>query len=420
LLSSLRLEPDRLAQRIFFITFNSMAERHQSLWTRTFVLLCAAQFLGYAQHSVLTPILPLYVTQLGGSPFIVGIVLACFAVTSVVVRPLIGHWADRWGETRVMISGMLFQGVSVFLCFLPFVGATMLANALRGIGWGGLNTGGYSLLAHIAPESRRGEASGLYSGVQSAASILFPAFALWLLRASFGGFGVVFLASAVFSWVGAALGGIMVLDVTHSAHRDAAPELSRQWWRDIFHFIEPDILLPSVMLCWLNISLPSITNFSVLYAGELGIMNFGAFFVVVGCTSLLARPLLGRLSDIIGRDLSIAAGFGLQLISLLLITIMSNLAGMILCGALYMVGNAIGSSTTLAIAVERADPRRRGKQMASFSVAYPLSYGVGSLITGSAVEAAGYTGMFFILAAVQALGLIFVLVNAPKMRSPAI
>jgi MFS family permease len=203
-----------------------MAEKHQSLWTRTFMLLCAAQFLGYAQHSVLTPVLPLYVTQLGGSPFVVGIVLACFAATSVIVRPLVGHWADRWSETGVMISGLLFQGASVFLCFLPFVGATMLANALRGIGWGGLNTGGYSLLAHIAPESRRGEASGLYSGVQSASSILFPAFALWLLQAWFGGFGVVFLASAVFSWVGAALGGMMAHHVTRTAHRDATPELS--------------------------------------------------------------------------------------------------------------------------------------------------------------------------------------------------
>jgi MFS family permease len=211
----------------------------------------------------------------------------------------------------------------------------------------------------------------------------------------------------------------MALQVPHTVGSGATPESSVQWWRETFRFIEHDILLPSIMLCWLNISLPSITNFSVLYAGELGIVNFGTFFVVVGITSLLARPLLGRLSDIIGRDLSIASGFGLQLISLLLITITSNLAGMIVCGALYMVGNAIGSSTTLAIAVERADPRRRGKQMASFSVAYPLSYGVGSLITGSAVEAAGYTGMFFILAAVQALGLIFVLANAPKMRSPA-
>ena len=62
-----------------------------------------------------------------------------------------------------------------------------------------------------------------------------------------------------------------------------------------------------------------------------------------------------------------------------------------------MMGNALGSSTTLALAVERADPRRRGKAMATFSVAYPLSYGVGSLITGSAVEVAGYTACFLCL-----------------------
>jgi hypothetical protein len=57
--------------------------------------------------------------------------------------------------------------------------------------------------------------------------------------------------------------------------------------------------------------------------------------------------------------------------------------------------------------------------MATFSVAYPLSYGVGSLITGSAVEVAGYTGMFLLLAAVQALGLGFSLISAANLRSQA-
>ena len=171
------------------------------------------------------------------------------------------------------------------------------------------------------------------------------------------------------------------------------------------------------MLFWLNISLPSITNFSVLYARDLGITNFGTFFIVVGITSLIGRPLLGRLSDNFGRDRSIAAGFILQLAALLLITTVANLFGMIVAGALYMMGNALASSTTLALAVERADPRRRGKAMATFSVAYPLSYGVGSLITGSAVEIAGYTGMFLVLAAVQALGLVFALINAANLRS---
>jgi MFS family permease len=94
---------------------------------------------------------------------------------------------------------------------------------------------------------------------------------------------------------------------------------------------------------------------------------------------------------------------------------MANLMGVIVCGAIYMLGNAIGSSTTLALAVERADPQRRGKQMATFSVAYPLSYGVGSLITGSAIDIAGYIGMFLLLAAIQAAGLLFALGRGAKL-----
>lgn len=391
--------------------------KSDSIWTRTFLLLCSAQFFGYAQHAVLTPVLPLYVTHLGGSALMVGLVLAAFAATSVIVRPVVGHWVDRWNEAGVMISGLLFQGLSIFICFVPFVGAAMLANGLRGIGWAGLNTGGYSLLAHTAPEARRGEASGLYSGFQSASAILFPAFALWLLQVPFGGFIAVFLASAIFSFAGAALGASLARSISGAVSRKTSREAAHQWWREIFHFIERDILLPSSILFWLNLSLPSITNFSVLYARNLGIVNFGIFFIALGITSLVGRPFLGRLSDKFGRDRSIATGFVLQLVALLLITTVANLFGMTVAGALYMTGNALGSSTTLALAVERADPRRRGKAMATFSVAYPLSYGVGSLITGTAVEMTGYTGMFLVLAAVQGFGLIFALINSANLRS---
>src|SRR5262245_30016037 len=209
---------------------------------------------------------------------------------------------------------------------------------------------------------------------------------------------------------------MMMPDMPKIAPARAASDPTRRWWREIFHFIEPDILLPSVILAWLNVSLPAITNFSVLYARELGIVEFGAFFVVIGFTSLLGRPMLGRLSDRIGRDLSVSVGFGMQFAGLMLITFVPNLVGMIVCGTLYMLGNAMGSSTTLALAVERADPRRRGKQMATFSVAYPLSYGIGSLIIGSAVEAAGYAGMFYMMAAVQVFGLIFAVLKAAELR----
>ena len=62
------------------------------LWTGTFILVCTAQFFGSAQHALLQPTFPLYITSLGGTPFQVGLVIASFAVTSVVFRPLIGAW----------------------------------------------------------------------------------------------------------------------------------------------------------------------------------------------------------------------------------------------------------------------------------------------------------------------------------------
>jgi MFS family permease len=386
-----------------------------SIWTPAFALLCLAQLLGYAQHSILTPTFPLYVTQLGGSPFVVGLVLACFAVTSVIVRPLVGHWADRWNEAGVLISGLLFLGVSILLCLVPLVGTTMLANGLRGIGWAGLNAGGYALLASSAPVEKRGEASGYYSGVQGSATILFPAVALWLIYAPFGGFRVVFTVAVSLAVIGAGVGAVMTRYLPSTSHRPPL-EGAGPWWRELFSIADREVLLPSVMLFSLNMSLPAVTSFIVLYARDIGIENFGSYFVVSGVTSLLARPLLGRASDNIGRSRSLTAGFMLQIVALSLLVIVSNLFGVLISGALYMLGSAIGGATTLALAMERANPHRRGKAMATYSVAYPLSYGIGSLLMGSIVEIGGYMVMFLTAAALSAAGLVLALMNWSRLR----
>ena len=386
-----------------------------SIWTPTFALLCLAQFLGYAPHFMLTPTFPLYVTHLGGSPFVVGLVLASFAVTSVLLRPLIGYWADHWNEAGVLVSGLLFQGASILLCLIPVVEATMLANGLRGIAWAGLNTGGYSLLALTAPRARRGEASGYYSGVQSSATILFPAVALWLIDAPLGGFGAVFVVAAALAVIGAGAGLVLARYAPHAAHAPQ-PDSPGSWRVAIFSFLERDVLLPSALLFCLNLSVPAATSFLVLYAREIGIGNLGWYFVVSGATSLLSRPLLGRASDRIGRGRSLAAAFALQVVALSLLVTASGLTGLLISGVLYMLGAAIGGSTILALAVERANPQRRGRAMATFSVAFPLSAGVGALLTGGAVEIAGYFWMYLIVAGLLTSGLVLTLAHWSSLK----
>jgi MFS family permease len=64
----------------------------------------------------------------------------------------------------------------------------------------------------------------------------------------------------------------------------------------------------------------------------------------------------------------------------------ANLSALMIPGVLYMLGLAMASATTLAIAMEQAKPERRGRAMATFSIALPLSNGVGALICGGLVS----------------------------------
>jgi len=380
-------------------------DKPESIWTRTFALLCLAEFLGYAQHAVLQPTFPLYITYMGGSPFIVGLVIACFGVTSVVSRPILGYWADRWSVTGVMILGLLAQSASLSLCFVPFVGATMIANGLRGIGWSGMNTGAYTILAISAPAARRAEASGYFGAAQAAATVVFPAVALWIIEARFGGFYGAFLAAMVLVLAGAGVAYLLSRQIapgTGTTHAD----FTEPWWREIISVFDRSVVLPAALLFMLHLSLACFTSFIVLYAQEIGIANFGWYYVVIGCTSMLARPLLGRVSDKIGCGRSLIAAFTLECFALILMLFVSNLAGTMVAGALYFIGSAIGGARILALAIENAPPERRARALASFSAAFPLSNGAGALLNGFVVDLGGFAWMYITAAMISAAGLI--------------
>ena len=386
-----------------------------SLWTPAFALLCGAQFFGSAQHALLQPTFPLYITSLGGTPFQVGLVLACFAATSVVFRPLIGGWADKWSETGVLICGLLLLSFAMIFCFMPFAEATMFANALRGLGWAGLNAAGYSLLALSAPPARRGEASGYYSGVQASGTILLPALALWLIDAPFGGFSVVFFAAIALAAFGAVAGAIRARYAPDQI-RTRGAYLEAPWWREIVSVLDREIILASVLSFGSHVTFPAVASFLVLYAREIGIDNIGWFYVATGTTSLLARPILGRVSDRIGRRRALLACFILQAVALIVLAFASSLAGLIIPGTLYMVGLAMASATTLAIAMEQAKPERRGRAMATFSIALPLSNGVGALICGSLLQWFGFAWMYLAAAGIAALALLVTVANRKHLK----
>ena len=357
------------------------------LITRPFILLCAAMFLGYANQWIVTPTIPLYVDDLGGSAFVAGLVLLAFSVPSFTVRPFVGQLADRWSATGVLALGLILLAAGSVLFLAPLLITVFMANVVRGLGWAGLNTGGYTALAMTAPAERRGEAAGYYTGVTASANIFFPALGLWIL-AGHGGFPLVALLSIAFAALGLPV-ALRLRQETREARgprplRDGAP--ARLFDRGV-------LLATGLNLCSTLVN-PSVMAFMPLYARSLGIEHVGFFYIVAGITNIMVRPILGKWADAIGRAPSILIGQLTQLIGLVMIVAANGLTLILLGGVFFSIGNAIIGSTTTALAMDLANPRTRGQAMATFSLSFQLGAGIGAIVSGALIDLVGFSGLY--------------------------
>ena len=369
-----------------------------SLITRPFILLCAAMFLGYANQWILTPAIPLYVDDMGGSAFVAGLALLAFSVPSFTVRPFVGQLADRWSAPGVLALGLILLAAGSVLFLAPLLVMVFVANMIRGVGWAGLNTGGYTALAIAAPADRRGEAAGYYTSVTASANIFFPAIGLWIVAGN-GGFTLAAMLSIAF----AALGLPIALRLKRETQEPPTPRSARD--TSFAGLIDRGVLLATGLNLCSNLVSPSVMAFLPLYARSLGIENIGFFYVVAGVTNIVVRPLLGKWADSIGRGPSIAIGLSSQLIGLMLILAAGGLALILIGGVFFAMGGAIIGSTTTALAMDLANPRTRGQAMATFSISFQLGVGIGAIVSGALIDLVSFAGMYVGSIVIVVLGL---------------
>ncbi|MEP7282165.1 MAG: MFS transporter [Rubrivivax sp.] len=152
--------------------------------------------MGWDVHSFAVPILG---HGLGFSATTIGLVLGSFTLAVTGVRVLIPLLAERLRETTVLRGAML--GAAAVFALYPFAGTplSMAACALAlGVLLGSVQPMMLSLLHHVTPDDRHGEALAVRSMTINAASAVMP-----LL---FGAAGAAVGAAALFWVVGAAIG----------------------------------------------------------------------------------------------------------------------------------------------------------------------------------------------------------------------
>ena len=111
------------------------------LWTRPYVLLCFTLLASCVHQGMLEPVIPLYVTDVGGSVVLAGFAIAAFSLASFGLRPLVGFAVDRLTPQLVLLVGTALLVLCGAAFMVPVLALLFVANAVRGLGWAGMNTG---------------------------------------------------------------------------------------------------------------------------------------------------------------------------------------------------------------------------------------------------------------------------------------
>lgn len=380
------------------------------MFTRDFSLAILANLFSFASMYVLLATLPLYVVAIGGTVSDAGVVLACFTLSAVVVRPVVGRLSDRRAKKAIMLAGAVILAASSLL-YAPVhsVPLLMAVRVFHGVGWAAFGTAASALAADLAPLSRRGEAMGYFGVGMNVAMAIGPALGVFLV--GWTGYGSLFLTAMV-------LGAAAALTTAGIAEPRRAPGQGalQRGWRS---FILPSALFPSAVLFTNALTYASVVALLPLFADEAGLGNPGLFFTVFSVVVLVLRGPLGRMSDRRGRVAVVAPGLSVTFVALLVLSQAQSTTTMLVVAVLYAVGVGAAQPTLMAMTVDRAGPQERGAAMGTYTTAMDLGIGVGSVVWGVVAQSLGFGAMYVAAGLMGLVGVALLLAGAAAGRSRA-
>jgi MFS family permease len=264
-------------------------------------LLAAIAFIAQVGIAVMLPLLPLFATELGASPFVLGLLTSVFAVTNGIGQFGAGFLADRYGARRfVSIGAALYASMNALIATAASAAWLVTWRALSGFGGGAVIVSERVYVADITPSHRLAFANGVLSAAASAGMVAGPAFGG--LIAAAGGLRAPFVVVAVTSGL-AFLGSLALPRPAHHHDRDTSD--------GNIEGIDPGPDRPAIVaLLAANLAMLAaygafISTYAPLATDRLGwtTVDVGLAFSFFGAGSILLGPAMAHVADRTSRRL---------------------------------------------------------------------------------------------------------------------
>ncbi len=140
------------------------------------VAVYVAVLLAFLDNFALLPLIAPRAEELGADAFGVGVAVAAYSLTNLVLNLLGGTLTDRYGRRIVLLVSLAGSPLCLVLYGLSTTLAMFLAvRVLHGALGGALMVSLFALLADLAPEGRQGTAVGRAGALIGVAAVIGPA-----------------------------------------------------------------------------------------------------------------------------------------------------------------------------------------------------------------------------------------------------
>ena len=374
--------------------------------SRSFMLICTVGIFSFISYNMVRmPVLSLFAESLGASPERIGLIVSVSTLTGVLLKLPSGALSDIYGRRFLLRIGVVAFGLPPFL--YPFITDLDALTALRFVH--GLATAIFapSALATVAElyRERRGAALGTYTACTQSGALLGPFLGGYLIHTA--GFSTAFVTAGVFGCIGMALFYSLHLDVAVPQRKDKGKGLAvvlDEMWKGFAAVAKNKIvLITSTTDGAKMIANGALMAFLPLYGVSAGLNpgEVGLLFTVQSFTSFFSKPIMGRVSDRVGRQPLILMGLLICAGTFVCIPQTSMFEMLLALSAGFGFGEAVVSSSSSALVADSSEFKRLGAGMGMQGTIMDIGHASGPLLAGLLIANLSYGPAFAIIAGIQ-------------------
>ena len=374
-------------------------EQMDRLWNKNYCKVMMANFTLFFAFYVLTPLLPIYLSEhFGATKDVIGLVLSGYTITALLFRPFSGYFVDSFPRKVVLM--VCFGAFAIF--FAGYLAASTLllftiVRTLHGGPFGALTVSNSTVAIDVLPSSRRTEGIGYYGLSNNLSMAIAPTIGIFIYKYT-SSFELLFWIALVVACLGWLIDATVELPEKEMVRNKSKLSFDR-------FFLVRGWLLGLNMVAF-GFSFGVLSNYLAIYGKEvMGITGgTGTYFMLCSIGLILSRLQGGKALRKGRLTHNAGEGMVLSLVGYTLFILVPNSVGYYCSAFLIGLGNGHMWPAFQNMTISVAQNNQRGTANSTILISWDIGMGLGILLGGVIAEHLGYAAAFWTVVLVNAAG----------------